>query len=191
MELLKTMVEKYGKVYPNDVLKVDSFVNHQIDAHLMKMAGDAFFEYFKEKGVTKVLTIEASGIAPAIMTALSFGVPMVFAKKTVPSTLQKDAFYTADVHSYTKQVTNTIILSKEYINANDNILIIDDFLANGQAVIGLNELVQQAGAKTVGIGILIEKSFQSGRHHLEQLGFDVHSLCRIESLADQKIKFKD
>lgn len=191
MELLQTMVKKYGKVYPNDVLKVDSFVNHQIDAPLMKMAGDAFFEYFKDKGVTKVLTIEASGIAPAIMTALSFGVPMVFAKKTVPSTLKKETFYTADVYSYTKQVTSTIILSKEYLTPQDNVLIIDDFLANGQAVIGLDALVKQAGAQTVGVGILIEKSFQDGRGRLESLGFDVRSLCRIASLADGTIQFNN
>lgn len=189
MKLLKEMVLKHGKVFPNNVLKVDSFVNHQIDAPLMKAAGDQFYEYFKNMGVTKVLTIEASGIAPAIMTALSFGVPMVFAKKTQPSTLKKDTLYETQVYSYTKNVVSRVILSKEYLNADDKVLIIDDFLANGGAVLGLDDLVKQAGAKTVGVGILIEKSFQDGRQKLEEHGFDVYSLCRISSLNNEAIVF--
>lgn len=190
MKLLKEMVLKHGKVFPNNVLKVDSFVNHQIDAPLMKAAGDQFYEYFKNMGVTKVLTIEASGIAPAIMTALSFGVPMVFAKKTQPSTLKKDTLYETQVYSYTKNVVSRVILSKEYLNADDKVLIIDDFLANGGAVLGLDDLVKQAGAKTVGVGILIEKSFQDGRQKLEEHGFDVYSLCRISSLNNEAIVFE-
>lgn len=190
MQLLKEMVLKHGKVFPNNVLKVDSFVNHQIDAPLMKAAGDAFFEYFKDRGVTKVLTIEASGIAPAIMAALSFGVPMVFAKKTQPSTLKKDTLYETQVYSYTKNVVSRVILSKEYLNADDKVLIIDDFLANGGAVAGLDDLVKQAGATTVGVGILIEKSFQDGRQKLEEQGFDVYSLCRIASLDNSAITFE-
>lgn len=191
MQLLKEMVMKHGKVFPNNVLKVDSFVNHQIDAPLMKEAGDQFFNYFKDKGVTKVLTIEASGIAPAIMTALSFGVPMVFAKKTQPSTLKKDTLYETQVYSYTKNVVSRVILSKEYLNADDKVLIIDDFLANGGAVLGLDDLVKQAGATTVGVGILIEKSFQDGRAKLESHGFDVYSLCRIASLNNETIVFEE
>ncbi|MBF0780279.1 MULTISPECIES: xanthine phosphoribosyltransferase [unclassified Granulicatella] len=190
MELLKEMVLKYGKVYPNNVLKVDSFVNHQIDAPLMKQAGDEFYRYFKESGVTKVLTIEASGIAPAIMTALSFGVPMVFAKKTLPSTLTKDTLYSTEIFSYTKNVTSKVILSKEYLSQGDRVLIIDDFLANGGAVMGLDDIVKQAGATTVGVGILIEKSFQEGRKLLEQANFDVHSLCRIASLDEGRVTFE-
>lgn len=190
MQLLKEMIVKHGKVFPNNVLKVDSFVNHQIDAPLMKAAGDQFFEYFKDKGVTKVLTIEASGIAPAIMTALSFGVPMVFAKKTQPSTLKKDTLYETQVYSYTKNVVSRVILSKEYLSADDKVLIIDDFLANGGAVMGLDDLVKQAGATTVGVGILIEKSFQDGRQKLEEKGFDVYSLCRIASLDNESIVFE-
>lgn len=190
MQLLKEMILKHGKVFPNNVLKVDSFVNHQIDAPLMKAAGDQFYEYFKNMGVTKVLTIEASGIAPAIMTALSFGVPMVFAKKTQPSTLKKDTLYETQVYSYTKNVVSRVILSKEYLSADDKVLIIDDFLANGGAVMGLDDLVKQAGATTVGVGILIEKSFQDGRQKLEENGFDVYSLCRIASLANETIVFE-
>lgn len=165
-------------------------MNHQIDAPLMKAAADLFYEHFKENKVTKILTIEASGIAPAIMTALSFGVPMIFAKKTVPSTLQQDSYYQTKVYSYTKNKTNTIILSKEYISSADNILIIDDFLANGQAVQGLHDLVQQAGAQTVGVGILIEKSFQKGRQLLEDNGLSVYSLCRIASLNNNTVEFE-
>ncbi|MBS4770701.1 xanthine phosphoribosyltransferase [Carnobacteriaceae bacterium zg-C25] len=191
MKLLQEMVLKHGKVFPNNVLKVDSFVNHQIDAPLMKAAGDAFFDYFKNKGVTKVLTIEASGIAPALMTALCFGVPMVFAKKTQPSTLKKDTLYETEVFSFTKNVVSRVILSKEYLTSDDKVLIIDDFLANGGAVIGLDDLVKQAGAQTVGVGILIEKSFQDGRKKLEDNGFDVRSLCRIASLDDGKICFEN
>lgn len=190
MKLLKEMILKHGKVFPNNVLKVDSFVNHQIDAPLMKEAGDQFYEYFKNMGVTKVLTIEASGIAPAIMTALSFGVPMVFAKKTQPSTLKKETLYETQVYSYTKNVVSRVILSKEYLNADDKVLIIDDFLANGGAVLGLDDLVKQAGATTVGVGILIEKSFQDGRQKLEEHGFDVYSLCRIASLNNEAIVFE-
>lgn len=191
MKVLQDMVKKHGKVYPNNVLKVDSFVNHQIDATLMKKAGEAFYDHFKDKGVTKVLTVEASGIAPAIMTALTFDVPMVFAKKMVPSTLMKDTWYSADVFSYTKNVSNKVILSKEYLNSEDRVLIVDDFLANGEAAIGLAELVKQAGAQTVGVGILIEKSFQSGRERLDTLGFDVRSLCRVASLDNERVVFVD
>lgn len=191
MKQLQDMVLKHGKVYPNNVLKVDSFVNHQIDAPLMKQAGDAFFDYFKDRGITKILTIESSGIAPAIMTALSFRVPMVFAKKTVPSTLKKGSFYHTEIYSYTKNVTSTVILSKDYLSPDDRVLIIDDFLANGGAVVGLDELVKQAGATTVGVGILIEKSFQDGREKLEALGFDVRSLCRIKSLANETVTFME
>lgn len=189
MELLKEMVLKYGKVYPNNVLKVDSFVNHQIDAPLMKQAGDVFYKHFKDKGITKVLTIESSGIAPAIMTALSFGVPMLFAKKTQPTTLKKDTLYETEIFSYTKNVTSRVILSREYLNENDRVLIIDDFLANGGAAMGLNDLVEQAGATTVGVGILIEKTFQTGRSLLEENGFEVLSLCRIASLENEQIVF--
>lgn len=191
MKLLQEMIIKYGKVFPNNVIKVDSFVNHQIDAPLMKAAGDQFFEYFKKAPVTKVLTIESSGIAPAIMTALSFGVPMIFAKKTQPSTLKKDTFYETEVFSYTKNTNSRVILSKEYLSADDNVLIIDDFLANGRAALGLCDLVAQAGAQTVGIGILIEKSFQEGRQLLENKGYDVCSLCRIASLENETIVFED
>lgn len=189
MDLLHQMVLDKGLVYPNNVLKVDSFINHQIDAPLMHEVGLRFRYYFQKYNVTKVLTIEASGIAPGIMTALAFGVPMIFAKKTVPSTLKKDAFYSTDVFSYTKNISSTVILSKDYLSEDDRVLIIDDFLANGEAALGLSELVKQAGATTVGIGIVIEKSFQNGRQRLEEAGFDVYSQCRIASLDNEHVTF--
>ncbi|AME08982.1 MULTISPECIES: xanthine phosphoribosyltransferase [Gemella] len=189
MELLREMVLTDGKVYDNNVLKVDSFLNHQIDADLMLKMAETLQDYFKDKEVTKILTIEASGIAPAIMVANLFRVPMVFAKKSKPSTLKNNDIYEAQVHSYTKNITNTVVVSSKFINKDDKVLIIDDFLANGQATLGLMQIVEQAAASLVGVGILIEKSFQSGRHLLEERGIDVCSLCRIASLENNKVTF--
>lgn len=189
MKLLRDMVIKDGKVYDNNVLKVDSFLNHQIDAQLMLEMAKSFREYFKNEEITKILTIEASGIAPAIMVANLFEVPMVFAKKTKPATLKNSDVYTAQVHSYTKNVTNTIVVSEKFINKDDKVLIIDDFLANGQATLGLMEIVEKAGATTVGVGILVEKSFQEGRKLLEDKNVNICSLCRIKSLENNEVKF--
>jgi len=189
MELLREMVITDGKVYDNNVLKVDSFLNHQIDAGLMMKMAESFYEYFKKEKITKILTIEASGIAPAIMVANLFNVPMVFAKKSKPSTLKNNDVYTAEVHSYTKNITNTIVVSEKFINKEDKVLIVDDFLANGQATLGLMEIVAQAGAETVGVGILVEKSFQDGRKQLDERNVNVCSLCRIASLENNEVKF--
>ena len=189
MELLREMVITDGKVYDNNVLKVDSFLNHQIDAGLMMKMAESFYEYFKKEKITKILTIEASGIAPAIMVANLFNVPMVFAKKSKPSTLKSNDVYTAEVHSYTKNITNTIVVSEKFINKDDKVLIVDDFLANGQATLGLMEIVDKAGAETVGIGILVEKSFQDGRKLLDEKNVKVCSLCRIASLENNEVKF--
>lgn len=189
MELLREMVITDGKVYDNNVLKVDSFLNHQIDAGLMMKMAESFYEYFKNEKITKILTIEASGIAPAIMVANLFNVPMVFAKKSKPSTLKNNDVYTAEVHSYTKNITNTIVVSEKFIDKDDKVLIIDDFLANGQATLGLMEIVEKAGAETVGVGILVEKSFQDGRKLLDKKNVNVCSLCRIASLENNEIKF--
>ena len=189
MELLREMVITDGKVYDNNVLKVDSFLNHQIDAGLMMKMAESFYEYFKKEKITKILTIEASGIAPAIMVANLFKVLMVFAKKSKPSTLKNNDIYTAKVHSYTKNITNTIVVSEKFINKDDKVLIVDDFLANGQATLGLMEIVEQAGAETVGVGILVEKSFQDGRKLLDEKNVNVCSLCRIASLENNEVKF--
>lgn len=189
MKLLEKMVKNDGKVYPGNVLKVDSFINHQINANLMLEMAKSFYNYFKKENITKILTIEASGIAPAILVASLFDVPMVFAKKSRPITLNENSFYSADVHSYTKNITNTVIVSKDFLSKDDRVLIIDDFLANGQAVLGLSQLVKQSEGTVVGAGILIEKSFQDGRKLLENNNIKVCSLCRIASLENESVEF--
>ncbi|UEX90057.1 xanthine phosphoribosyltransferase [Staphylococcus ratti] len=186
MERLKNKVIEDGVVIDEKILKVDSFLNHQIDAELMHDIGKVFHDQFAKEQVTKILTIEASGIAPAIMAALHFDVPCLFAKKAKPSTLNK-GFYQTDVHSFTKNKTSTVIISEEFLSPDDRVLIIDDFLANGEAALGLHRLVEQANATTVGIGILVEKSFQQGRSRLEEAGLNVSSLCQIASLKGNKI----
>ncbi|WP_025729404.1 xanthine phosphoribosyltransferase [Atopobacter phocae] len=191
MNYLKKRILKDGEVYPNNVLKVDSFLNHQIDPNVMNEIERDLFDYFKRQPITKILTIEASGIAPAIMVANRFNVPMLFAKKQQPSTMARDDRYQTLVHSYTKDVTSEVMVSKKYLNAEDHVLIIDDFLANGEAARGLVELVRQAGATVAGVGIIIEKSFQPGRQQLEDAGVDVYSICRIKSLENGRVEFME
>jgi len=176
VESLGRKVKEDGVVIDEKILKVDGFLNHQIDAKLMNDVGKTFYESFKDAGITKILTIEASGIAPAIMASFHFDVPCLFAKKAKPSTL-KDGFYSTDIHSFTKNKTSTVIVSEEFLGADDKVLIIDDFLANGDASLGLNDIVKQANATTVGVGIVVEKSFQNGRQRLEDAGLYVSSLC--------------
>lgn len=186
MESLGRKVKEDGVVIDEKILKVDGFLNHQIDAKLMHEVGQTFYNQFKNEGITKILTIEASGIAPAIMAALHFDVPCLFAKKAKPSTL-KDGFYQTDIHSFTKNKTSTVIVSEEFLGEDDTVFIIDDFLANGDASLGLNEIVKQANAKTAGVGIVVEKSFQNGRQRLEDEGLNVSSLCKVASLKGNKV----
>ena len=186
MESLGRKVKEDGVVIDEKILKVDGFLNHQIDAKLMNDVGKTFYESFKDAGITKILTIEASGIAPAIMASFHFDVPCLFAKKAKPSTL-KDGFYSTDIHSFTKNKTSTVIVSEEFLGADDKVLIIDDFLANGDASLGLNDIVKQANATTVGVGIVVEKSFQNGRQRLEDAGLYVSSLCKAASLKGNKV----
>lgn len=186
MESLGRKVKEDGVVIDEKILKVDGFLNHQIDAKLMNDVGKTFYESFKDAGITKILTIEASGIAPAIMASFHFDVPCLFAKKAKPSTL-KDGFYSTDIHSFTKNKTSTVIVSEEFLGADDKVLIIDDFLANGDASLGLNDIVIQANATTVGVGIVVEKSFQNGRQRLEDAGLYVSSLCKVASLKGNKV----
>ena len=190
MNLLKQMILEKGYVINENVLKVDSFLNHQVDFKLMNEIGLEFYHYFKNNDITRIFTIESSGIAPAIMTAYKFEVPMVILKKQTSSILKED-FYQTEVKSFTKNTTYNLTLSKKYISPNDNILIIDDFLANGEAAKGAIKLIENAGAKVAGIGIVIEKSFQPGRNFLENLGYDVYSLARIKSLKNNNIEFVD
>ncbi|CAM4100966.1 xanthine phosphoribosyltransferase [Bacillus manliponensis] len=188
MKLLQEKILQEGNVLSDDVLKVDAFLNHQIDPVLMREIGKEFAERFKEANITKVVTIESSGIAPAVMAALELGVKVVFARKRKSLTLQ-DNMYTAKVYSYTKQETNEISLSRNHIDERDRVLIIDDFLANGQAALGLMSLVEQAGATVVGLGIVIEKAFQDGGKKLRESGIRIESLAEIASLEHGTVTF--
>jgi xanthine phosphoribosyltransferase len=177
-----------GIVLSDEVLKVDSFLNHQIDPAMMQLIGQEFARLFKDAGITKIITIEASGIAPAVMAGLELGVPVIFARKYQSLTL-KDDLYRSKVFSFTKQIESTIAISNKHISSTDKVLVIDDFLANGQAALGLADLIHQAKAEVVGIGIVIEKSFQPGRDLLLEKGYRVESLARVKSLANGTVEF--
>ncbi|CAD5897780.1 xanthine phosphoribosyltransferase [Carnobacterium maltaromaticum] len=188
MKLLEERILKDGVVLGDNVLKVDNFLNHQIDPVLMQAIGNEFAELFKGRGINKIITIESSGIAPAVFAGLAMGVPVVFARKHKSLTLV-DNMYSASVYSFTKNVTNEIAVSKSFLDASDNVLLIDDFLANGQAAIGLLEICEKAGAKVSGMGIVIEKSFQKGRQIVEESGIEIASLARIAAFEDGIVKF--
>ncbi|PLR77202.1 xanthine phosphoribosyltransferase [Bacillus sp. V3-13] len=188
MELLKQKIRNEGTVLSDTVLKVDSFLNHQIDPDLMNEIGKEFARLFKNDGITKVLTIESSGIAPGLMAGLYLNVPVIFARKRKSLTLMNDLL-TASVHSFTKQETTEISVSKQYLGKGDRVLIIDDFLANGQAALGLIDIVLAAQAEVAGIGIVIEKAFQNGGEQLRNSGYRVESLARIKSLKNRQVQF--
>ena len=188
MKELEEKILEEGIVLGPNILKVDSFLNQQIDSELILKMGKTFAEYFKDKKIDKVLTVESSGIAPALATAMELGVKCVFARKQ-QSLTTGDNIYHSSVYSFTKEVTNELIVSKNFLNEDENILMIDDFLANGQAAKGMVALVRQAGANPVGLGIVIEKSFSDGRKVVEDMGLDLYSLARIKSLDDGKIEF--
>lgn len=188
MHALEQKILAEGIVLSEAVLKVDSFLNHQIDPVMMQQIGQEFARLFKDAGITKIITIEASGIAPAVMAGLELGVPVIFARKYQSLTL-KDDLYRSTVFSFTKQTESTIAISNKHISASDKVLVIDDFLANGQAALGLADLIHQANAEVVGIGIVIEKSFQPGRELLLEKGYRVESLARVKSLANGTVEF--
>lgn len=190
MKTLEERILKDGYVLGENILKVDSFLTHQVDLNLMKEIGKVFADKFATAGITKVVTIEASGIAPALYTADALGVPMIFAKKSKNITMN-EGILTAEVYSFTKQVSNTVSIVSKYLSENDKVLIVDDFLANGQAAKGLVEIVEQAGAKVKAIGIVIEKSFQDGRGLLEKTGIPVFSLARLERFENGQVVFKE
>ncbi len=190
MKLLEDMILEKGKVINEDILKVNSFINHQVNSKLMKEIGIDFANHFKNHYITKVFTIESSGIAPAVMTSYELDVPLVILKKQTSSTLDTNIYQTT-VKSFTKNTEYNLTLSKEYISPDDRVLIIDDFLANGEAAKGAIELIENAGACVNGIGIVIEKSFQPGRKLLEDSGYEIYSLARIKSLKNNKIEFVD
>ncbi|CQR52094.1 xanthine phosphoribosyltransferase [Paenibacillus sonchi] len=188
MELLRHKVISEGIVLGQGVLKVDSFLNHQMDPFLMREVGREFTRRFAGEGVTKVLTIESSGIAPGIMTALELEVPLIFARKQKSLTLTEDIFV-EKVYSFTKKESNEITVSKKFIAPGERVLIVDDFLANGEAAFGLARIVEQAGGTVAGIGIVIEKAFQPGNRLLKEAGYRVESLVRIASLDEGVISF--
>ena len=190
MRLLKEKIKNEGIVLNNSILKVDAFLNHQIDPELMMELGREFSKRLANKKVTELLTVESSGIAVALTTALFFHVPVVFARKQKPSTMTEN-LYSTKVFSFTKNVTNNVSVSKKFLPPGENILILDDFLANGEAAMGLVDLVHQAGSNVVGIGIVIEKSFQPGRNRLIEAGYQVESLARIKAFEKGQIVFAE
>ena len=190
MRELKEKILEEGIVLGHDILKVDSFLNQQIDVELIKNMGVEFAEHFKDKNIDKVLTVESSGIAPALATASELGVKCVFARKKQSLTTDEDIYHSS-VFSYTKQVMNELIVSKKFISEGENVLMIDDFLANGQAAKGMIAIIRQAGANPVGCGIVIEKSFSNGRSIIEDMGVEVYSLARISKLEEGNIVFKE
>ena len=190
MRLLEERIKEDGQVRPGNILKVDSFLNHQLDVSLLEQLGKEFFERFKDKGITRILTIEASGIALACLAAQYFKVPVVFAKKAKSKNLDWE-LYTSTVHSLTYGKDFTVTLSKKFLTKDDTVLLIDDFLAVGKAMRGLIDICGQAEANIAGIGIAIEKGFQSGGKELREMGFDVYSLAIIDEMDDEgNISFK-
>lgn len=190
MKKLEERILRDGQVLGENILKVDSFLTHQVDFSLMKEIGQVFAEEVKDAGITKVVTIEASGIAPAVYVAEALGLPMIFAKKAKNITMT-EGILTAEVYSFTKQVTSTVSIAGKFLNSDDKVLIIDDFLANGQAAKGLITIIEQAGAQVEAVGIVIEKSFQDGRQLLETAGYRVLSLARIAGFDKGQIVFTE
>ena len=182
MKLLEDRILKDGHIGADNVLKVDSFLNHQIDVNFVCELGKEFYRLFKDENITKILTIEASGIGIACLAAQYFGVPVVFAKKTKTINIYSDT-YNATVHSYTHKRDYDIVVSKEFLSKEDNVLIIDDFLAKGSALTALLMLIEKAGAKTAGAGIVIEKAYQGGGNLVRDMGIKVESLAKIKSIS--------
>ena len=190
MKTLEERILRDGHVLGENILKVDSFLTHQVDFSLMKEIGQVFAEHFREAGITKVVTIEASGIVPAVYTAEALGVPMIFAKKSKNITMT-EGILTAEVYSFTKQVTSTVSIASKFLESSDKVLVVDDFLANGQAAKGLIKIIKEAGAEVAAVGIVIEKSFQDGRSLLEAQGQTVLSLARIDRFENGKVVFRE
>ena len=182
MKLLEDRILKDGHIGADNVLKVDSFLNHQIDVNFVCELGKEFYRLFRDENITKILTIEASGIGIACLAAQYFGVPVVFAKKTKTINIYSDT-YNATVHSYTHKKDYDIVVSKEFLSKEDNVLIIDDFLAKGSALTALLMLIEKAGAKTAGAGIVIEKAYQGGGNLVRDMGIRVESLAKIKSIS--------
>ncbi len=188
MKLLEERILTDGTVKPGGILKVDSFLNHQIDPQLLHEMALELKRLYDGEGVNKIFTIEASGIALASFVGYVFGCPLVFAKKSKTKNIS-DALYSVEVESFTHGNTNTVVVSKEYLHAEDRVLIVDDFLATGAALVGLKNLVEQAGGVVVGAGIAIEKVFQGGGNLLRAQGMRIESLAKIASMSDDSLEF--
>ena len=188
MKLLEERILAEGKAVSEEILKVDSFINHQVDPVLMQQIGEAFAAHFKDRGITKVVTIDSSGIAPAQMTALALGVPLVIFKKQ-PSRVLNDNLRQTVVTSFTKGTSYELTLAQDFLTEEDHVLIIDDFLANGEAATGCIRLLRLSHATVAGVGVLIEKSFQPGREKLTEQGHEVYALARIGRLEKDRIEF--
>lgn len=190
MQLLKDRIKQEGKNLGGGILKVDAFINHQVDPGLMEACGAEFANLFADVGAQRILTAEISGIAPAIMTAKFLKIPVVYARKKKPVTMS-DTVYLTVAPSHTKGVMTDLIVAPEFLPGDERVLIIDDFLASGATIMGLVRLIQAAGAKLVGIGALIEKEFEGGRQALAPLNIPVHTLVSIKSMEDGKLEFMD
>jgi xanthine phosphoribosyltransferase len=188
MELLKNKILSKGKNLGNGILKVDGFINHQVDPILMNACGEEFAKLFKDVGATKILTAEISGIAPAVFTGLHMDLPVVYARKSKPVTMTNQVFLTL-APSHTKGRTVELIVSAEYLGGGEKILIIDDFLASGATILGLVRLVEMANSDIVGIGALVEKTFEKGRNALEYLNIPIHSLAPVTRMDEKNIYF--
>ena len=190
MEALKQRIARDGKILPGNIVKVDGFLNHQVDTRFIGEIADEFAKYFDISKVTKILTAEASGIALAAVCSYKYGVPMVFAKKAKSDNIE-GGLYQSDIFSYTYKKKVTLICSKDWITSEDRVLVIDDFMANGEAMRGLLEIVQQAGAELVGIGVAVEKGFQHGGDKLRAEGYPLKSLAIIESADETGFVFRE
>lgn len=190
MQQLKERILREGRVLPGNIIKVDGFLNHRVDTALMRDLADEFAKYFDVKNITMVLTAEASGIALATICAERYGVPMVFAKKAKSDNIE-GGLYQSEIFSYTYKKKVTLLVSKEWLHPGDRVLVIDDFLARGEALRGLCEIVQAAGAELVGIGCAVEKGFQGGGDKLRAAGVNLHSLAIIESAEPGNIVFRE
>ena len=190
MEKLKERIRTEGRVLPGNIIKVDGFLNHRVDTALMGELADEFAKYFDVKNITMVLTAEASGIALATVCAERYGVPMVFAKKAKSDNIE-GGLYQSDIYSYTYKKKVTLLVSKEWLSSDDKVLIIDDFMANGEAMRGLCDIVTAAGATLLGIGCAVEKGFQGGGDRLRAAGVNLKSLAIIESAEPGNIVFRD
>lgn len=190
MKSFQDRIQKEGKVLPGNIIKVDGFLNHRVDIALMKELADEFYRIFADTNPTVIVTVEASGIALATVCAERFGVPMIFAKKAKSDNIE-GGLYKSEIFSYTYKKKFTLILSAEWLGAGERVLIIDDFLANGEALRGLMDVVNQSGAEVVGMGVAVEKGFQHGGDKFRDLGINLHSLAIIEKADENGIIFRD